>query len=44
MKLVHPELDYREPGGVLFEIATESPGFAMDEPVRSLGESLKLPE
>ena len=35
---------YREPGGVLFEIATEGPGFAIDEPVESLGESLKLPE
>ena len=35
---------YREPGGVLFEIATEPPGFAVDEPVASLGESLKLPE
>ena len=35
---------YREPGGVLFEIATEGPGFAIDEPVSQLGESLKLPE
>ena len=35
---------YREPGGVLFEIATEGPGFAIDEPVNTLGESLKLPE
>ena len=35
---------YREPGGVLFEIATEGPGFAIDEPVESLGESLRLPE
>ena len=35
---------YREPGGVLFEIATEGPGFAIDEPVETLGESLKLPE
>jgi glyoxalase family protein len=35
---------YREPGGVLFEIATEGPGFAIDESVESLGESLKLPE
>jgi glyoxalase family protein len=35
---------YREPGGVLFEIATEGPGFAIDEPMDSLGESLKLPE
>jgi glyoxalase family protein len=35
---------YREPGGVLFEIATEGPGFAIDEPVDTLGESLRLPE
>lgn len=34
---------FREPGAVLFEIATESPGFAVDEPVESLGESLRLP-
>jgi glyoxalase family protein len=35
---------YREPGGVLFEIATEPPGFAVDEPFSQLGESLRLPE
>jgi glyoxalase family protein len=29
---------------VLFEIATDVPGFAIDEPVASLGESLKLPD
>jgi glyoxalase family protein len=34
---------FREPGGVLFEIATDPPGFHVDEPVQSLGESLKLP-
>ena len=34
---------FREPGGVLFELATDAPGFAVDEPVESLGESLKLP-
>jgi glyoxalase family protein len=34
---------FREPGGVLFEIATEIPGFAVDEPVASLGGALKLP-
>ena len=34
---------YREPGGILFEIATDSPGFAIDEPVERLGESLQLP-
>ena len=33
----------RTPGGVLFEVATEAPGFATDEPVESLGEALKLP-
>ena len=35
---------FREPGRVLFEIATNTPGFAIDEPVDSLGETLKLPE
>jgi len=34
---------FREPGGVLFEIATDSPGFATDEPVAHLGEALELP-
>lgn len=34
---------FREPGGVLFEIATDDPGFAVDEPVASLGKDLKLP-
>jgi len=34
---------FREPGGVLFEIATDIPGFAVDEPVASLGRDLKLP-
>ena len=34
---------FREPGHVLFEIATEPPGFAVDEPVESLGTALKLP-
>jgi len=34
---------FREPGGVLFEIATDEPGFAVDEPVASLGRQLKLP-
>ena len=33
----------REPGGVLFEIATDPPGFAVDEPADRLGEALKLP-
>jgi len=34
---------YREPGGVLFEIATDGPGFAIDEPIDRLGRSLRLP-
>ncbi len=34
---------YREPAGVLFEIATDEPGFAIDEPVESLGTKLSLP-
>jgi len=32
-----------EPGGILFEIATDVPGFAVDEPVDRLGTTLKLP-
>jgi glyoxalase family protein len=34
---------FREPGGVLFEIATVQPGFAFDEPLPCLGQDLKLP-
>lgn len=34
---------FREPGGVLFEIATDGPGFDIDEPMAQLGEGLKLP-
>jgi glyoxalase family protein len=34
---------FREPGGVLFEIATDPPGFTFDESIESLGEALKLP-
>ncbi len=34
---------FREPGGVLFEIATDSPGFAIDEDLKDLGRDLKLP-
>lgn len=37
-------LYFREPGGVLFEIATDNPGFAIDEPVDQLGSSLRLPK
>ncbi len=36
-------LYFREPGGVLFELATDNPGFAIDEPVSELGTHLKLP-
>ena len=34
---------FREPGGVLFEIATDAPGFDVDEPLLELGRLLKLP-
>jgi glyoxalase family protein len=34
---------YREPAGILFEIATDGPGFTIDEPVEHLGETLSLP-
>ncbi len=34
---------FREPGGVLFEIATDQPGFDRDEPMDQLGQELKLP-
>jgi glyoxalase family protein len=34
---------FREPNGILFEIATDDPGFAIDEPAVSLGQTLKLP-
>lgn len=48
---ITPQLDrdyfrsvyFREPGGVLFEIATDPPGFTIDEPFDQLGRSLKLP-
>jgi glyoxalase family protein len=36
-------LYFREPNGVLFELATEEPGFAVDEPADQLGERLALP-
>jgi glyoxalase family protein len=35
---------FREPGGIIFEIATDEPGFAVDEPQASLGEALQLPD
>jgi len=34
---------FREPGGILFELATDGPGFTTDEPAESLGEKLALP-
>ena len=34
---------FREPGGVLFEVATMAPGFTADEPLEALGQALKLP-
>jgi len=37
-------LYFREPGGVLFEIATDNPGFTVDEPLNELGQNLKLPK
>jgi glyoxalase family protein len=36
-------LYFREPNGILFEIATDGPGFAVDEPADKLGEKLVLP-
>ncbi|HUR60173.1 MAG TPA: ring-cleaving dioxygenase [Opitutaceae bacterium] len=36
-------LYFREPNGILFEIATDEPGFSADEPMESLGERLALP-
>lgn len=36
-------LYFREPGGNLFEIATDGPGFAVDEPVETMGQALSLP-
>ena len=34
---------FREPGGVLFELATDPPGFKKDEAVNELGSNLRLP-
>ena len=34
---------FREPGGVLFELATDNPGFSADESVEELGSGLRLP-
>jgi glyoxalase family protein len=35
---------FREPGGVLFELATDNPGFDYDEPLETLGEELRVPD
>jgi catechol 2,3-dioxygenase-like lactoylglutathione lyase family enzyme len=42
-RLYFQSIYFREPGGVLFEIATDGPGFSLDEPVDELGTHLKLP-
>ena len=34
---------FREPGGILFEIATDPPGFTADESLEELGQKLRLP-
>ncbi len=36
-------LYFREPGGILFELATDGPGFDADEPMEALGQRLSLP-
>ena len=36
-------LYFREPGGVIFELASNNPGFTVDEPLNELGTHLKLP-
>lgn len=42
-RLYFQSIYFREPSGVLFEIATATPGFTVDEPLEHLGESFKLP-
>jgi glyoxalase family protein len=42
-RLYFHSMYFREPGGILFEIATDPPGFAIDESVDHLGEGLMLP-
>ena len=36
-------LYFREPNGILFELSTDGPGFAVDESIDKLGQSLALP-
>jgi len=42
-RLYFKSIYFREPGGLLFEVATHGPGFTVDEPSGKLGEALKLP-
>lgn len=42
-RLYFHSIYFREPGGILFEIATDPPGFTLDEPFEELGTHLKLP-
>ncbi len=42
-RLYFHSIYFREPGGVLLEIATDGPGFSIDEPADSLGQRLCLP-
>jgi glyoxalase family protein len=42
-RLYFHSIYFREPGGALFEIATDPPGFTIDEPLEHLGQQLKLP-
>lgn len=42
-RVYYRSVHFREPGGFMFEIATDGPGFAVDEPLESLGERLSLP-
>ena len=42
-RLYFHSIYFREPGGVLLEVATDPPGFAIDEPIDRLGSSLMLP-
>ena len=41
--LLLPSIYFREPSGVLFELATMGPGFTADEPLEELGQNLSLP-
>lgn len=43
-RIYYRSIYVRDPGGVLFELATEGPGLAVDEPAGSMGESLVLPD